>query len=68
MNELAVIVTGNPIDGLQFYGPFDTLQDAIAFANTDPHMPDEWWTAPLHAVSANAPENKSEDANPRGAD
>jgi hypothetical protein len=45
---LHIIVTGNPVDGLEFYGPFKTHDDAVEFANTDPHMPDEWWIAKLH--------------------
>ena len=48
MDQMAIIVIGNPIDGLSFVGPFPSTMEAIEFANTDPHMHDhEWWVAPL---------------------
>lgn len=45
---LHIIVTGNPVDGFEFFGPFKTGEDAIIFGNTDPHLTDEWWVAKLH--------------------
>jgi hypothetical protein len=45
-----IIITGSPVDGLEFYGPFDTEADAINAANTDPHLPTHWWIAPLHSL------------------
>ncbi len=47
MADTHIIVTGNPVDGLEFYGPFPTANDATEFANTDVHLPEEWWVAPL---------------------
>jgi hypothetical protein len=42
-----VIVIGNPVDGLQFIGPFKTGNDAIAWANRDANIDADWWVAPL---------------------
>ena len=42
---LHIVVVGNPVDGLTFYGPFKTEQDAIDAA--DRHTAEEWWIAPL---------------------
>lgn len=42
-----IIVIGNPVDGLEFIGPFANETDATNHANTDGNMPDEWWIAPL---------------------
>jgi hypothetical protein len=36
-----MIMTGNPIDGYRFIGPFDTPGEAVAWA-TD-HCADTWW-------------------------
>jgi hypothetical protein len=50
MNTKYIIVCGNPIAGLEFYGPFDTIEEATTFVNNDPHLPNEWWTASLLSV------------------
>lgn len=45
-----IIITGNPVDGFEFIGPFDNVDDALVYLNTDPHLLDgDYWTAPLHA-------------------
>lgn len=36
------IITGNPIDGFELYGIFDSEIDAIQWANNDSHLPDNW--------------------------
>ena len=41
-----VVVTGNPIDGLFFYGPFTLYEDAARFAETECNG-EQWWVAPL---------------------
>lgn len=44
-----IIVTGNPIEGFEYIGPFPSADEAAAYGNTDPHLPDgDWWTAPLY--------------------
>lgn len=42
-----IIVHGNPVSGLSFYGPFDTADEAIAYEAK--HLDDggDWWVAPL---------------------
>lgn len=39
-----ILIFGNPVDGFTFRGPFDTVEDAIAYG--DP-IAEEWWTAEL---------------------
>lgn len=40
-----IIIFGNPVDGLQFQGPFDDKYDAIDFAEN--FMSGGWSVAPL---------------------
>jgi hypothetical protein len=44
-----IIITGIPISGHNFYGPFDTADDAIMYQAK--HLNDcegeDWWVAPL---------------------
>jgi len=40
-----IIVTGNPIEGLRFYGPFKTIDDASDVAKD--FCDGDWWLAPL---------------------
>lgn len=39
-----ILVTGNPVDGLQFHGPFVSMEDAETFGDL---FYEEWWVAPL---------------------
>lgn len=43
-----ILITGNPVDGFSYYGPFKTGEDAIEHGNNR-HGPD-WWIAPLYAT------------------
>ena len=45
-----VIIVGNPVDGLETYGPFRNAVEACEFGNTDADLPDEWWIMPVHPV------------------
>jgi hypothetical protein len=47
------IVSGNPIDGFQFVGPFATSEDAVEFGNTLDRDTD-WWIAPLYPPVSSA--------------
>jgi hypothetical protein len=49
LDDSYIIVIGNPVEGFEFYGPFRNEADAAKHANSDPHLPDEWWAAPLLA-------------------
>lgn len=42
-----IIVTGNPVDGFEYHGPFNTEDSAIEWADT--FIEDEWWLAHLDA-------------------
>jgi hypothetical protein len=43
---MRIIVTGNPIDGVKFYGPADDLDDPDVLLHNA-----EWWVADLHPLS-----------------
>jgi hypothetical protein len=52
-----IIVTGNPISGHNFYGPFDTADSATGYMDhvlTDCEGED-WWVAPLVTPEASLP-------------
>jgi len=39
-----IIVTGNPIDGFSFHGPFSDRNDAIEWAE---ELDPDWWVVEL---------------------
>lgn len=43
--EPTILVTGNPVDGFTFIGPYANADEAIDDAPCD----SDWWTAPLDA-------------------
>jgi hypothetical protein len=44
----AIIVIGNPINGLEFIGPFESTVEAVNYANDDGNIDDhEWWVVQL---------------------
>lgn len=46
-----IIVTGNPGEGFEFYGPFPNFITAANHAENDGDLRDhDWWIAPLHSV------------------
>lgn len=48
MNGYFIIVTGDPIEGFTFVGPFDSEKDAAKHGNTDGNLKaGDWWIAPL---------------------
>ena len=44
-----IVVVGNPVDGLEFIGPFNNGEEAIEWANHDPYIGNEWLVAPLQS-------------------
>lgn len=55
------IVTGNIIDGFDFYGPFDENVDAHDWAHNEfPHQ--DWWIIVLDDLPFN-PERSANDEN-----
>ena len=46
-----IVITGNPVDGLIFYGPFteDSDPDLDAAGWAEANLPGaDWWVAPLY--------------------
>ncbi len=56
MSTKHIIVVGNPVDGLRFYGPFSDAESACSYADLE--LSDgslewfEWWVAPIAEVKA----------------
>lgn len=46
-----VLVVGSPVDGLDFIGPFDTVEEATGFAMEPPTVKATWWVAQLRSTS-----------------
>ncbi len=46
-----IVVTGDPIDGLFFYGPFLSHEEATEFADRE-HGEFTWWVADLEKPDA----------------
>ena len=44
-----IVIAGNPVDGLEFHGPFDSTHDAVEYANEE--IRDEWWLGKLQPFS-----------------
>jgi hypothetical protein len=42
-----IVVVGDPVDGFEFYGPFNTEPEAIEWAGEN--LNGDWWTASLSA-------------------
>lgn len=42
---MMILVTGNPVDGLSFYGPFDEIAD-----ETLDKFEGDWWIADLNEI------------------
>jgi hypothetical protein len=44
-----IVVTGNPVYGFYYYGPFDSVESASEWARTTLSSPD-WWVAGLTVI------------------
>ena len=51
MYGLHIVITGNPVDGLFFDGPFKTGEEAMEWADINQQGQD-WWIAPLAGKDA----------------
>ncbi len=49
--DIYIVMTGNPVDGLMFHGPFTNHDSALEFAELNSNPLADWWIAPLEAVS-----------------
>lgn len=45
---LSVVLVGNPVNGLEVFGPFATPDEAVDWASSNSDDQD-WWVAPLQA-------------------
>ena len=45
MENKLIVIYGNPVEGFAFVGPFDTREDAIAYAEAD--APSGWFISDL---------------------
>jgi hypothetical protein len=54
-----IVVSGNPIDGLTFNGPFNDRGEAMVWADENVSTEYDWWIAVLNTV-----EDESEDPGP----
>lgn len=48
--ERTTLICGNPVDGFECYGVFDSAEEAIEHANRDPELPVEWHTMKIHGL------------------
>ena len=44
------IICGNPVDGFELYGIFDSAADAVEFANNDADLPETWHVIAINEV------------------
>ena len=49
MTQQYIIIDGNPVDGYQFYGPFDDGEKASYWANLELDRDPEWFVAKLNS-------------------
>jgi len=45
-----IIITGNPFDGFQYYGPYSNIEDLM---NAASYVDDEHWFIPLNKIEVN---------------
>ena len=43
-----VVLVGNPVDGIEVYGPFNTYDHAAAWTDDEARSHLETWIVPLH--------------------
>lgn len=44
----AIVIIGNPVQGFNYHGPFDTVEEAAEWGNDNSEGGD-WWVTDLHA-------------------
>lgn len=49
MEDKYIVIDGNPVDGFDYTGPFESEEDAIHYAEFNLAGID-WWIAPLRAT------------------
>ena len=46
-NDDWIIVTGNPVDGFTFIGPYSDANEAANAASNDHHINGDWWISKI---------------------
>lgn len=46
-NTPHIVIIGNPVEGLEFIGPFASNVEAAAYGNADGNIGGDWWIAAL---------------------
>ena len=49
-----IVMAGDPLDGLDFHGPFDTYDEAYDWAIYK-LIGENWWIHPLHSPNDDGP-------------
>lgn len=52
MSEQFLVVVGNPVDGVSFFGPFASADEASTWCECGGVRDSEWWVAPITGASA----------------
>lgn len=47
-----ILISGSPVDGFEFAGPFETEWDTQAYAENNGYDDEGWWIAPLNTVES----------------
>jgi hypothetical protein len=42
-----ILIVGNPMDGFSYFGPFESVEDAIEYGEKN-FAEDEWWVSELN--------------------
>ena len=48
-----IVIFGNPTDGFNYVGPFDTRDDALGWADDNVAREYDWWIATMAAPEEN---------------
>ena len=46
-----IFITGNPVDGFEYNGPFECYDDAFKYGEENGDS--DWWIAPLAPITQN---------------
>ena len=51
-NAKAIVIVGDPVEGFEYYGPFDSANEAISFADGSVGgvvIDEHWWVVELES-------------------
>ncbi|QWY83553.1 hypothetical protein [Rhizobium phage RHph_X2_28B] len=55
MSNKYIIISGNPVDGFTFIGPFDSADEATQYTESNSKDLYDWWLAPLTEPTEETP-------------